>query len=110
MRTVILVSGAREWTNWRAIKSRLEMHPNETILIHGGARGADTIAHRYGLHRKWDCHRVPYFGDLKKLGGRRRNECMLDALLTYANHGFDPYFEAFPLPQGTGDAAHDLAR
>jgi YspA, cpYpsA-related SLOG family len=74
---VVLFCGSREWTNAAAIRSDLESLPEGSIVIEGGARGADAIARReaasLGLHvatmrAQWD-----HYG---KSAGYRRNEAM----------------------------------
>lgn len=40
----ILVTGDREWTNKNVIRSVLVTLPRDTVIIHGYARGADTLA------------------------------------------------------------------
>jgi hypothetical protein len=44
----ILVTGSRDWTNWAAIERELRRFPAGTILVHGAARGADSIADEIG--------------------------------------------------------------
>ena len=40
----ILVCGDRNWTNREAIERELRKFPPDTVVIHGAAPGADTIA------------------------------------------------------------------
>jgi D-arabinose 1-dehydrogenase-like Zn-dependent alcohol dehydrogenase len=40
----VLCCGDRNWTNWKAIKKALEGLGPNTEIIHGGARGADSMA------------------------------------------------------------------
>ncbi len=121
-RTALLVSGSRNWTNYRAIYARIEQYPAGTILIHGDCGrklldengqekvfpsgplagqciliGADWICAQLGSRYGLILHAYPYFRDLGKLGGPKRNECMLAALLNLQDFGFDCCFEAFPM-------------
>jgi len=41
---IILVTGDRNWTNVERVIKVLECFPKNTIIVHGNARGADTIA------------------------------------------------------------------
>ena len=48
----ILVTGARDWDSPIAVRTALDLQgrlsrhaPNEVIVVHGGARGADVMAH-----------------------------------------------------------------
>jgi len=43
----VLVCGSRTFTNYERMKETLNAY-NITEIIHGGARGADTLAGRYG--------------------------------------------------------------
>ncbi len=51
---IALFCGSRSWTDVEPIKADLAGLPSSTIIVHGGADGADTIAEReagkLGLH------------------------------------------------------------
>jgi hypothetical protein len=75
---VVLVCGSREWEDADAIRERLRKLPKDSVVIAGGARGADKlaaeIAAELGYHvavcmAQWD----RYGG----AAGRRRNHAML---------------------------------
>ena len=97
MRTAILASGSREWTDMAVVCSRLNQYPAGTILIHGDARGLDRIAASVGRTRRFNIHAMPYFRDLGLAGGQERNRCMFGALLNLQRFGFDVFAETFPL-------------
>ena len=40
----VLVCGSRYWDDIAAIRNELDKLPDDTIIIHGGAKGADNIA------------------------------------------------------------------
>lgn len=40
----VLVCGSRSWKDGKAIRKRLSELPRSTIILHGGARGADMLA------------------------------------------------------------------
>jgi YspA, cpYpsA-related SLOG family len=74
---VVLFCGSREWTDRDRIRRDLESLSERSVVIEGGARGADRIAreeaHRLGLHvatvpALWD-----HYG---RSAGFRRNEAM----------------------------------
>ncbi len=76
----ILVTGSRDWKNYKAMFNELEKLPKDTQIIHGGCRGADlmagNIAKKLGLR---ECKVYP--ADWKRCGrgaGPRRNQQMLD--------------------------------
>ena len=41
---IVLICGDRYWSDREAIRRRLKQLPKDTIIIHGAARGADSIA------------------------------------------------------------------
>jgi hypothetical protein len=40
----VLVTGSRDWTDDEAVREELNRFPEDAVLVHGGCRGADTIA------------------------------------------------------------------
>lgn len=75
----VLVCGDRNWQDNGAIEARLRTLPRNTTIIHGCARGADTLAGsaalRLGLSvrgfpAKWD--------EYGRAAGHIRNQQMLD--------------------------------
>lgn len=40
----VLVTGSRKWTDFEAIYERLSKLPKDTVIIEGGANGADILA------------------------------------------------------------------
>ena len=83
----VLVTGSREWHDWKAIYSTLDrlrrrallLHGHPLVVIHGEARGADLIAKAYatehsvverGYPAQWDRY--------GKKAGAVRNRLMLD--------------------------------
>ena len=40
----ILITGSRDWSDRGAIEAELGEYPPNWVLVHGGARGADSIA------------------------------------------------------------------
>ena len=78
MNTRVLVCGSREWVDPEMIKEQiLPLKPD--LLIHGGARGADTCAKVVAKELK--IHQQIYLPDWHKHGlaaGPIRNQQMLD--------------------------------
>lgn len=81
----ILVTGSRDWTDWRALTDALietggsTMNPDVTV-VHGGARGADMMADEIAETRGW--LREPHpadWGRYGKAAGPIRNQEMVDA-------------------------------
>jgi len=72
----ILVSGDREWDDIETIHEVLRHFPPGTILIHGDARGADTIAKLIGEELGFDVRAYPYLSALGRAGGPARNTQM----------------------------------
>lgn len=74
----LLIAGSRDWQDETPIRQALE-RARPTVLIHGAARGADSIAARlaYAMGIEvcaypadWNCH--------GRSAGPLRNQCMLD--------------------------------
>ncbi len=83
----ILVTGSRDWSSreaiWDAISGACDPHwrecPYDVVLIHGGARGADTIAGEYATYEGIEV--IVCLADWNKYGksaGVIRNNHMLD--------------------------------
>lgn len=45
----VLVCGSRTWENYSAIKNRLALFADDTVIVHGAARGADEMAAKAAL-------------------------------------------------------------
>lgn len=78
---LVLVCGSRTWDNADAIRDVFQYLPEDTEIIHGGARGADRlagdVAAEFGFHV-----RPPFLPDWESYGKRAgiyRNLEMLDA-------------------------------
>lgn len=79
MRRRVLISGSREWRNVEAIRRVIYSLPHDALVIHGGCRGADTIADRLARERgldvlQFDAEWVRY----GRSAGPRRNQRMID--------------------------------
>ena len=75
----ILVTGDRNWTNVLRVREVLATLPPDTVLVHGAARGADTIAETVAKSLGFTILRYP--AQWKKFGrpaGPIRNREMLD--------------------------------
>lgn len=79
----VLVTGDRNWKNMNIIERELRKLPADTLIIHGAAKGADTlgkfVAERIGLKVINDGKGFP--ADWKRYGrgaGPIRNQQMID--------------------------------
>ena len=72
----------------RAIEMAIGDLPEGTLVIHGAARGADTMASQEAQRRKLPVASVPYFGHLGGRGGPERNEAMIAMLQGLAAAGW----------------------
>jgi hypothetical protein len=79
MSETVLICGSREWDDFAAIHEAVEALPLGSTVIHGGARGVDTIAggfaHRRGLTVKFVRAEWERWG---RAAGFIRNLAMLD--------------------------------
>jgi hypothetical protein len=75
----VLVCGSRDWTDWRAIDTRVRALPNGSTVIHGAARGADLLAAGAAVRFGYGVQAFPanwkHYG---KAAGCIRNLAMLD--------------------------------
>jgi predicted Rossmann fold nucleotide-binding protein DprA/Smf involved in DNA uptake len=73
---------------WEALDDEFfSSEVNRMTIIHGGARGADTLAHWWCLHMGRKVYERVYQADWRRFGraaGPRRNQQMVDAM---AGHG-----------------------
>lgn len=75
----VLVCGDRNWINEAPIRERLSKLPKDTIILEGGARGADTLARHAAEFLGLKVIEFP--ADWDKYGraaGPIRNEQMID--------------------------------
>lgn len=76
----VIVCGSRDWHDTLKIRKRIQALPETAVIITGGARGADEIAHAYALLMGMTTEVYP--ADWWKYGraaGPRRNKKMLDS-------------------------------
>lgn len=94
----LLVCGGRQFTDYYRFEQAMSQLPfTPRFVIHGGAKGADTLADQWGkshgiqpvrLDAMWDAH--------GKGAGPKRNQAMLDIMQPN-------YCVAFPGGSGTAD-------
>lgn len=63
-----MITGSRKITSYEAIKSELNQIEGITILLHGGAKGADTLAERWAKENQIPTKIIR--PDYAKFGGR----------------------------------------
>lgn len=93
----VLVCGGRNWHDLAATRSALDQLPHRpTIVIHGGARGADQLAGNWAVENGIHMARVDaLWNEYGKSAGMRRNIVMLELRPDYC--------VAFPGGNGTAD-------
>ena len=93
----ILVCGGRDFKDRKSIKRVLRKFDDDTILIHGDARGADKLAGSYGRYRVWAIFSVPaQWKRYNRSAGYTRNARML-------KEGVPELVIAFPGGRGTAN-------
>ena len=83
----ILVTGSRFWNDTDAIEQSFDAleipEGASVVLVHGGARGLDTLADAAALLRGWYAESYPVFDEdwiqYGKAAGPRRNRMMVDS-------------------------------
>lgn len=96
----VLVCGGRDWdlqeTTFNLLDQFAEKYPVAAV-VHGGARGADTLAGRWAQERGLLCHVFPADWETHgRAAGPIRNQKML-------TEGAPDYVIAFPGGAGTAD-------
>lgn len=93
----VLVCGGRRYSDKSRLFAALDALPvKPTVIIHGGACGADTLAGTWARCRGIYEVRVPADWSLGKVAGHLRNQKMLDEQAP-------DYCVAFPGGRGTDD-------
>ena len=75
----VLVCGDRHWTDRVAIGDRLARLPEDSVIIHGGASGADTLAGEIAKERGYPV--MVFYAGWRQYGraaGPIRNQDMID--------------------------------
>ena len=75
----VLVFGSRDWDDGALIHQRLRVFPRGTVVIHGAARGADSLAGHVAKGLGFEVVEEPAMWDVDgKSAGPKRNQRMLD--------------------------------
>ena len=75
----ILICGDRNYKDWMKVREYIDTVPSTAIIIHGGARGADSIAGNLAVYLKMKVMKFPADWDKHgKAAGVIRNQQMLD--------------------------------
>ena len=93
----VLFTGSRDWTDEGPVAAIVDGLPPDAVVIHGGARGLDSIVNRLAKARGLQV--LPFPAEWKKHGRQRagqiRNQKMIDK-------GKPTEAHAFPLPASVG--------
>lgn len=79
----LLVCGGRDFSNWYSLKEKLDLikiqHPDISLVIHGAAPGADTLAESWAGTNSIKTQRfIAQWNTHGKSAGPIRNQQMLD--------------------------------
>lgn len=99
---IVLVCGGRDYNDYTNVfRTLYRLHGDHeiTLIVHGGAAGADALAEKFAKEREIPCLRVPAkWSKYSKGAGPRRNAQMLDFM------GIHPdLVVAFPGGPGTAN-------
>ena len=106
---IVLVTGSRDWSDHRAVFAALDtLHADHVVteLLHGAARGADSLAAAWAEAENVLARAFPADWSKGRSAGPARTRAMLDWA------GDAALVLAFPLPtsRGTWDTIHEAAR
>lgn len=99
----VIFTGSRDYSDWGKVTKTLHKYPKGTIIIHGAAKGLDSIAGQ--IAEAYVCKTISMpaqWNELGKAAGPKRNQEMLNVLLALGNCGYEIYVEAFPLELSIG--------
>ena len=103
---IVLVTGSRHATRRHldVVFGRLNTHlmavnAYELVVMHGAARGVDSMANQWAMNNGVQRIIVPAAWNHGKVAGISRNVLMVDMLATM---GLDAFVEAFPMGQSRG--------
>lgn len=100
---IIVVTGSRDWKRADIINKALDTI-KPTLVFHGGARGADTLAGKWCDEKGVDCAVIPaLWTSHGKQAGTLRNKRMLELANIIAKTSQLPInVLAFPMPTSIG--------
>ncbi len=100
--TIVVVSGSRRWQDQKSIFTSLE-ELNPSLIVHGAARGVDTIAASWAHKRNLPVLSMPaQWAAVGRTAGAVRNLEMLRAGHALAGHTHNLLVAGFPLPSSVG--------
>ena len=95
MKRAVLITGQRTFSDGARVTRELAKLADATVVIHGEAPGADTLADLAAIELGLPRVRVPYFRHLGRAGGPVRNRVMLEILLGLKATGYAVQVIAF---------------
>ena len=106
---ILIVCGGRGFCDVIFAKNCIEqavtefgLMKNATVIMSGGARGADTIALEWAYENEWNAMRVPAkWNDMGKSAGMARNMEMLELAVRMHAEGSEVIVLALPGGVGT---------
>lgn len=103
----VLVTGSRYWTNEEAMRRKLGSYPAGTVLVQGGARGADKMAAEIGSELGFTVVTVPAeWNKFGKAAGFVRNQAMLEGFLKIGGGDVIAFKADFGAKPGRGGTEH----
>jgi len=104
----VLICGARDWSDKAFIKLKMQKLKAGTIVVHGAARGADSLAGEVAEEMGLEVHPYPAaWGVFGRAAGPIRNEQMLNEEMPDAVWAFHSYIEG---SKGTKDMMRQAQR
>lgn len=101
---IVIVCGSRDWTDRALIREWLAKLPRGSVVVHGAARGADTIAGEEAAALGFEVRAYPADWSNGRGAGPARNQRMLDAEAPEAVLAFTwALRKVGNRPTGTGD-------
>lgn len=99
----VVVTGGRNYSDRPLVRDVIDHLPDGTLVINGGAPGADELCVEAAKSRGLPYMTMPYFKHLGSAGGPVRNWKMLDVLRALREYGYTVQVIAFPGGRGTAN-------
>lgn len=99
----IIFTGSRVWADFKTVKEVLTKYSKDDIIIHGNAKGLDSIVDYIARKNNMIVISMPAQWDqYHKAAGSKRNEEMLNVLVALGHCGYEISVETFPTKSSRG--------
>ena len=102
-RHAVLVTGGRDYADIDAVDAVVNELPPETLIVNGGADGADSLVNEAAIKYGYPCATLPFYHWHGRAGGHIRNGDMVEIVRALRDAGWLVKVVAFPGGRGTAN-------